>query len=72
LSYAITDLGTLGGTGSNGYALNDFAQVAGPSLTQDNLASHTFLWTNGAMADLGTLDGSHSIARALSTTRATW
>jgi len=65
LSYAITDLGTLGGTGSNGYALSDFAQVVGPSLTQDNQGTHAFLWTNGMMTDLGTLDGAHSIARSI-------
>ena len=52
----ITDLGTLGGTGSSGIAINNSGQVAGNSTTAQG-ATHGFLYSNGAMTDIGTLGG---------------
>lgn len=54
--YTITDLGTLGGLGSEGRALNNQGQVVGDAPVEDG-NSHAFLWQNGKMTDLGTLPG---------------
>ena len=60
------DLGTLGGTSSWAYAINESGQVAGASLTSTG-DRHAFLWTPGeGMRDLGTLGGgSSSTARGV-------
>jgi probable HAF family extracellular repeat protein len=58
---AKTDLGTLGGTNSYGYAINAAGQVAGYSLTTANAGERAFLYSPSAgMVDLGTLGGSGS------------
>ncbi|HEX2475695.1 MAG TPA: hypothetical protein VHK01_13170 [Lacipirellulaceae bacterium] len=62
---AIYNLGTLGGTYSYGYAVNDSGQVAGRSYTSGDAAHHAFRYTGtpgsgGSMADLGTLGGTNS------------
>ncbi len=60
-NYAITDLGTLGGTNSQAYSINNRGQIVGMgSLT--NGAMHAFLFQNGMMSDLGTLGGTNSLA----------
>ena len=51
--YQITDLGSLGGF-SQAYALNNLGQVVGDSITADG-RQHPFLYSNGAMQDLGSL-----------------
>ena len=43
LNYSITDLGTLGGTISNAYAISNRGQIAGASEIDCNCASHPFL-----------------------------
>src|SRR5262245_46099063 len=59
-SYAVTDLGTLGGTASYAYGINSAGQVVGYAYTSDNAATiHAFLYQDGVgMKDLGTLGGS--------------
>lgn len=57
--YAVIDLGTLGGTFSGAYAVNNRGNVAGAAnLPAEN--QHAFLWHDGQMSDLGTLGGSNS------------
>lgn len=55
--YYIISLGTLGGYGgytSWGQAINDLGQVTGRSHGPNG--QHAFLWTDGSMTDLGTLN----------------
>lgn len=57
------DLGTLGGTTGQAYALNNRGQVVGQSNTQGDLVCHAFLWDKTAgMRDLGTLGGEDAVA----------
>src|SRR5829696_4254434 len=50
-AYAITDLGTLGGSESYAHAINDSGQITGSSLIASG-AQHAFLYSNGVMTDL--------------------
>jgi probable HAF family extracellular repeat protein len=70
----LTNLGTLGANFSAGYGINDAGQVTGGSYVNSGGTSneHAFLWTptipngsSGSMADLGTLGGDTSYARAI-------
>jgi probable HAF family extracellular repeat protein len=54
--YRITDLGTLGGTESFAYAINDSGVVVGKSRTKGDIESHSFYYHNGIMSDLYPLD----------------
>ena len=65
-AYQVTDLGTLGGTTSTGYGLNDSGQVVGSATTAGNVATHAFLYSQGIVTDLGTLGGTTSVAYAIS------
>ena len=67
----VTDLGTLGGTGTTSLlgvgnaalAINNRGQVVGASALRDNRNNHAFLWTRETgMRDLGTLAGFGSSA----------
>jgi probable HAF family extracellular repeat protein len=53
--YHATDLGTLGRDYSEGLAINDAGQVT--SYSDAPSSFHAFLYSNGHMADLGTLSG---------------
>ena len=64
----MTDLGTLGGSGSWAYGINDAGQVVGESITAaDSYSFHAFITgSNGAgMTDLGTLGGGYSYASGI-------
>ena len=64
-SLQITDLGTLGGPDSLGFANNCAGQVVGEAATPSDLM-HAFLWDPGiGMVDLGTLGGSSSQAMGI-------
>lgn len=55
--YAMSDLGTLGGTYSGGYGINTAGQVVGASYTAKDASLRPFLDGNRGMLDLGTLGG---------------
>lgn len=68
--YFVTDIGTLGGTISFGYAVNLRGQVAGASLTSDNNGYRAFRTApnrpiNPSIDDLGTLGGVQSYGQAI-------
>ena len=60
----LTNLGSLGGGYSIGYAVNDRGQVVGGSTIATG-AEHAFLWEAGRMIDLGAPGASWSIAYAI-------
>ena len=59
------DLGTLGGTNSRAYGVNDAGQVVGESRLPSG-QTHAFFWSAATgMVDLGTLGGTYSYGRAI-------
>ena len=64
VQYTITDLGTLGGTQSFAYGINNSGQVVGYSDTSSG-NQHAFLYSGGVMQDLGTLGGTSSGANGI-------
>jgi probable HAF family extracellular repeat protein len=58
-SYIVIDLGTLGLPYSNSSGINDSGQVTGASDIAFGVGRHAFLYSNGSMTDLGTLDSRH-------------
>ena len=65
-AYTVTDLGTLGGTYSNGFGINAAGQVVGVSDTiLYKTTEHAFLYSNGMMTDLGTLGGTNSFGNGI-------
>jgi len=63
------DLGTLGGTTSYAYGINDSGAVVGYAFKAGNV-QHAFLYTSGAMLDLNTLLPTGSGWSVLTTARA--
>jgi probable HAF family extracellular repeat protein len=59
--FTVTDLGTLGGTYSQAFLLNNEGFVGGTASLPDG-TQHAVLWRNGRIRDLGTLGGPNSIA----------
>ncbi len=59
--YAVVDLGTLGGTNSRAYGLNNHGTIVGDAMRPDG-RTHAFVFTNGVMMDLGTMGGTNSHA----------
>ncbi|MBI3406960.1 MAG: DUF3466 family protein [Planctomycetes bacterium] len=62
--YAVTDLGTLGGSYSHVADINEAGQVVGDAFTASGV-DHGFLWNNGTIIDLGTLGGTTSWATGI-------
>lgn len=60
----MTDLGTLGGTRSLAWDVNELGQVAGESFTGGSPGG-AFLWEDGVMTNLGTLGGGGSNAKGV-------
>jgi len=58
--YIITFLGTLGGTFSQPFGMNNKGEVGGIATPVGDQNQHAFLWRNGVMTDLGTLGGPNS------------
>jgi probable HAF family extracellular repeat protein len=55
IRYSVTDLGTLGGTLSEAWGINDAGQIVGRASLAGDLNYHAFLYENGVMTDLGTI-----------------
>lgn len=66
--YTVTDLGTLGGTYSVAFHLNNRGDAVGFSQITGSAVSDAFLYSNGIMTDLGTLGGGGSQARGINNT----
>jgi probable HAF family extracellular repeat protein len=58
--YTVSDLGTLGGSFSLAYGINEKGEIDGFSTIPGDLAEHAFLLKDGALVDLGTLGGLNS------------
>ena len=59
--YKLIDLGTLGGTFSRAWGINNNGSVVGYATLPGDTALHAFLWRKGVMTDLGTLAGSDTL-----------
>lgn len=57
------DLGTLGGSTSSAFKINDSGAIVGWSTLSSSDVTHAFLWENGTMIDLGTLGGLNSFGQ---------
>lgn len=60
--YIVKDLGTLGGTSSIAFGINNAGRVGGGASLEPNGPLHAFLWYGGHMTDLSTLGGPNSEA----------
>lgn len=64
--YTVTDIGGVSiGKFSRAFGINNAGEVVGQYQTADFGVSHAFLYSNGAMTDLGTLGGASSAALAI-------
>ena len=64
-AYIVQHLGTLGGSSSRAYAINNHGHVVGTSQIAGDAAEHAFLHNGFGMRDLGTLGGMHSHAHGI-------
>ncbi len=53
----LRDLGTLGGSFGIAEGINDSGEVVGWATNENDQASLAFLWKDGVMTNLGTLNG---------------
>jgi len=58
----MSDLGTLGGSGSIATSINDIGQIVGMSYLAGDTVQHAVYWSNDGIEDLKTLGGQNSIA----------
>jgi Predicted integral membrane proteins containing uncharacterized repeats len=63
----MSDLGTLGGSQSTGYAITNDGVVLGLSSLAGDEVSHPFLWQNGVMTDLGGMPGTTGTTELVNT-----
>jgi 6-phosphogluconolactonase len=62
---SLVDIGTLGGTFSQGTSINNLDEIAGISTVAGGSLSHLFLYAQGHMRDLGTLAGESFVNAAI-------
>jgi probable HAF family extracellular repeat protein len=62
IRYTVTDLGTLGGTFSQAFGINNKGSVVGFATLAGDTALHAFLWHKGVMTDLSTLAPTDTLA----------
>ena len=62
--YTVIDLGTLGGTFSVAFGINNRGAVVGDSTLSGDTILRGFFWQKGSMTDLGTLGGLNSSAES--------
>jgi probable HAF family extracellular repeat protein len=55
--YTVTELATLGGTGSSPSSINDDGLISGGATLASDRVEHAVSWMNGVVTDLGTLPG---------------
>jgi probable HAF family extracellular repeat protein len=61
--FRVIDLGTIGGTLSRAFGINNRGQVVGhTTVAPNNFDVHPFLWDKGTLIDLGTLGGTLALA----------
>ena len=65
VAVGMQDLGTLGGSMSQGNAINCSGVIAGSSWLSSDVQTRAFVYVNGSMIDLGTLGGSSSQANGI-------
>ena len=63
---SVHNLGTLGGSQGQAWAINDTGTIVGSSFTTNDDADHATVWHNGSIIDLGTLTSSDNYSRAIS------
>jgi probable HAF family extracellular repeat protein len=59
--YTIIDLGTLGGTFSQAFGINNKGSVVGLATLPGDTTAHAFMWRKGMITDLGTLAGTDTL-----------
>jgi probable HAF family extracellular repeat protein len=59
--YKVVDLGTLGGSISQAFGINNRGDVVGFATTAGDVSLHAFPWRDGLMADLGTLGAPYTL-----------
>jgi probable HAF family extracellular repeat protein len=64
-SYSVTAIGSLGGTLTSVWGLNDAGQAAGNSSLHGEAVSHPYVYSGGVMTDIGTLGGAYAGAYAI-------
>ena len=58
--YAIIDVGSLGGTSTVAYGINESGWIVGSSFIESDRDYHAYLWNQKSMTDLGTFGGEDS------------